>query len=196
MAGRICFQGGGDSPVQYFGDHEGRSYYVRYKYGRAEVYGDGPALLEQEIGDEHDSVWTDEETTVYLALIEDAIVRAELATLRLPTIAEAHAHPLHRRGPLPTHLVGLRCGQHVDPESAWRRSARERTEAAADGAHAHSVECHIHVPADEVDEWIAAHSAEHALLISDFPWMWWRWVSVRYSWLDARGRRMLVPKRE
>src|SRR5687767_2279676 len=107
----LPFSGGGECPVQYLLDLEGREYYIRYRWGLLSVDVDDVTCLEAEIGGPYDGFLSDEETTVYLWEISRAIRAGTLGRLALPRLFETRSHALYVTGPLPHHAVGLACGK-------------------------------------------------------------------------------------
>jgi hypothetical protein len=197
-----AFENGGEFPLQYFLDHDGHKYIVRYEKGEISVAVDVVAadaiLFRQRIGGREDGRWKDEETTVYLTEIGRAILAKSLDHLRLPTLFQAQSHPNYSKGAQPLRPVGLVCGfrrdPHVPPLLGFNHHERERRRLA--GIHDHDRHCLQAVPAREVAQWIAEHPEAHEAFRQDFPRMWEDyarlqactvdWMNVK-RWPDAAG---------
>lgn len=170
----LPFVGGGSTPVQYFVDYEGHAYYVRYWGGWITITREFGSLSETDVFEQqlssnrYDGYWSDEETTVYLALISESIRHAQFNQLRLPTKEQTKSHPFYLKGPLPLHEVGLICGQttaaNVPHKGNMNRHERKRRHLAS--IHDHTIDCIKFVPACEAEQWIAQHPQEHAELVS------------------------------
>lgn len=163
--------GGGEWPVQYFMTFECQEFYIRYKRGELSVTLEGTderELLHQRIGEVTDSDWSDEETTVYLTLISEAIRAGRLEELDLPSISEAPAHEYYIKGFFPQHCVGLICGRTQAPVphdlKMNRHDRRRRREA---GLHDHDDSCYVSVPAKDVERWVSGHPLEHQDLLRE-----------------------------
>src|SRR5262245_40202263 len=121
-------------PVQYWASHRGRYVYVRYRHGWLSVDVDGETVVETQIGGQWDGAWTDEETNVYLELIDAGLHEERLAALELPTLSEARRSALHRKGSLPLRAVGLRCGKRQS-DTPLPLNRHERKRAVRAGEH-------------------------------------------------------------
>ncbi|MEO1267368.1 MAG: hypothetical protein AAFX99_04670 [Myxococcota bacterium] len=126
--GLLPASGGGAYPVQYDIEHEGRGYYLRYRWGgfsitleydrhnpNAETDVD---LLHADIGGAFDGDWTHEETNVMLHKVSRAIREGTLAQLSFD--ASMDSHPQFCTGIYPLY-VG------IEPETtlaAWNLDLR------------------------------------------------------------------------
>jgi hypothetical protein len=109
----LQFEGGGSCPVQYHLEYDGREYYIRYRHGWLAIELDDDEVFSQRIAGANDGTWSDEHTTVYLCLISDAIRGNSIGTLTVPTIENAHDHPMFVLGPLPRSHI-MECEQEHD----------------------------------------------------------------------------------
>jgi hypothetical protein len=176
------FEGGGECPVQYECTNEDYRYYVRYRGGSLSVarwpvaYPEREEyLVDLELGDNLDGHWNDGETTVYLGLIAGAIREDRVPALRLPTKVDVAQHEWYRPGPLPHHIAGLGCGIRTAASKAVGDQAKfmeYMLNAMRPGPHQHRAECYLHVPADQLDDWLRTHTSEHQLLVDEYPHLW------------------------
>jgi hypothetical protein len=170
----FAFVGGGECPVQYYLTFAGRDYYVRYRSGLLSVDVDFATFFEQPVGDDDDHDWNDEETTLYLGLISEAIRTGDVAALQVPSIAEAQFHLWYQRGPLPVYIVGSKCiyitNPQVQPLITSNRHARKRFRQA--GGHIHSDGCFHKVRACDVQQWLDLHPEDHQAFQISYPRRW------------------------
>jgi uncharacterized protein (TIGR02996 family) len=103
-AGILPFYGGGSFPVQYhLDDHEGHSYYLRWRDGFS-IDVDDETVLEGDLETTTTNEWTFPETTVILAIVSDAIRRgAPLSALTFPAADEYPKHPRYHLGRAPAY---------------------------------------------------------------------------------------------
>ena len=165
----LPFVGGGSFLVEYDLDYNEHNYYVRYKYGRLsverdELTGHAEVVLEQTLADANGyDGWSDEETTVYLGLISDAIRNDGFAGLNLLTIRGAPNHPYYRKGPLPLYSFGPVCGKDQAPfPPGSKENSCDRRRRRKQGFHDHSHRCWVTVPTCEREAYAQAHP-EHGL---------------------------------
>lgn len=187
----LPFWGGGEFPVQYYLSWKEHDYYIWYRHGWISISIDDQEVYEQCLGCDYDGFFSDEETTVYLWEISQAICAGTLSTLSLPTIFEARSHPLYMKGPLPLHPVGLSCGKKGGPDIPPgvphnRHTSRRRREQ---GIHDHEVSCLTFVPAQDVDSWIKEHPAEHLAFCEEHPQMWAAYKKSQTTVVDKESKR-------
>jgi hypothetical protein len=159
----LPFSGGGETPVQYFLTWDHHRYYVRYRFGVVSVEKDDDYVneYEKEIGGEWDGVWTDEETTVYLYEISQAIRNDSLESLDLPTLYETRSHAFFKKDKYPYREVGLtRAGQEI-----------------------------VSVPASEVEQWILDNPWDHEHLRIRYREIWNSYIKLQRSTVDAKNQR-------
>jgi hypothetical protein len=151
----LPFFGGNHCPVQYWTDWEGHDYYVRFKNGFLSVDRDSEEVFEASIGES--SEWGDEETTLYLGLISEAIQTDGFDRLHVPVEHEAPRHPWYQLGPLPKRPVGFGCGLQT-PLGIPLPETRDWTEdKRLPNIHYHTFDCVEWVGAGEFGQWQAAH---------------------------------------
>lgn len=177
----LTFVGGGECPVQYHLTFGGHDYYVRYRAGLLSVDRDGVTLFEQPIGDDHDHDWNDEETSLYLGLISDAIRTGDVAVLHVPSITEAQSHPWYQKGPLPIYTVGPLCIHATNPEVPsvflGNRHARKRFKQA--GGHIHTDKCFQELRACDVQGWLDLHPEAHHVFQRSYPRRWAEYTQLQ-----------------
>ena len=150
-------------PVQYHLEYEDHEYYIRYRWGWISIDRDEDEVFERRLGGEFDGAWSDEQTTVYLGLISDAIRQGSFEKLELPNTAQVSAHPWFRTGLLPEVEAGIVCGKKVPPLillGMYSKNHKNRVQKR-EGIHLHSDECVLYVPASELDAWICEHPEQH-----------------------------------
>jgi len=190
----LPFWGTTTGTCQLWLEHDGHNYYVRYRGGWISVERDEEEVFAKQIGTQYACSWSDEETTVYLGLISDAIRHGVIETLDVPEANQAGEHQWYRKGPLPLVEAGLVCGAETPPGilldvfgDSQKTAARRHA-----GIHYHSNECIKVVPACELDNWIGEHPDEHRKLNK---WrkrlrrdeFWWGWNRASF------GGRVMLP---
>jgi hypothetical protein len=187
----LPFWGGGECPAQYYLSWKEHIYYIHYRHGWISVEVDDREVYEKRLGSNYDGFFTDEETTVYLWEISQAICEGTLSKLSLPTLFEAQSHPLYIKGPLPLHPVGLSCGQQQGPDipSGVPNNRHTRRRRREQGIHDHEVRCLTFVPAQDVNSWIKAHPAEHLAFREEYPAMWAAYEKSQATVVDERNKR-------
>ncbi len=187
----LPFWGGGECPVQYYLDWKEHHYYIRYRHGWISVDVDDQEVYEKRLGTNYDGFLSDEETTVYLWEVSQAICEGTLSKLSLPTLFEAQSHPLYIKGSVPLHPVGLSCGQQqgpsIPPGVPNNRHTRRRRQEQ--GIHDHDVECLTYVPAQDVDSWIKEHPTEHLAFCEEYPAMWEEYKKSQSTVVDKENHR-------
>ncbi|HEX2865034.1 MAG TPA: hypothetical protein VHN99_10735 [Deinococcales bacterium] len=159
-------------PTYYQAWHKGHLYFMYYGHGEVRVWlEDTPGkddVFAQDL-DEDDlsyGYWSMEETSVYLGLLSEAIRESRLDRLVLPSLDEAPKHPYYARGPYPVVPVGVPLGL---PPDADRQVAAKAV---------------IWVPAEEVDDWIEQHPAEHEEMKQRLPWKWEYVMNRQRPWRE------------
>ena len=70
---------------------------MRYRWGEVSVtrhpWTAEEEIFAQQVGEEYDGYWYEEEATVYLGLIRQAILNGDFVGLCLPTTAEISGRP-------------------------------------------------------------------------------------------------------
>jgi len=115
----LPFEGGGSFPVQYEIDIRETNYYVRYRSSWLTIDRNDIEVFEQCLNpaDDTDGEWNNEETTVYLYLISQAIRSGDFETLTLPDKEQAKSHPLYIPGPQPVYVF-LNCKEEHEHDLA------------------------------------------------------------------------------
>jgi len=115
----LPFAGGGSFPVQYEVSVGDCDYYVRYRGSWLTIEKNHEQVFEQCLNQaaEDDGEWCNEETTVYLYLISQAIRSGDFDTLTLPDKEQAKSHPLYRPGPQPVYVF-LNCTEDHEHDLA------------------------------------------------------------------------------
>ena len=187
----LPFSGGGECPVQYHLNWKEHNYYIRYRDGWIFLTVDDHEVYEKRLGSNHDGFLTDEETTVYLWEISQAICEGTPAKLSLPTVFEAQSHPLYIKGPLPLHPVGLSCGQQRGPDvpSGVPNNRHTRQKRREQGIHDHTTKCMTFVPAQDVDSWVKEHPTEHLAFCEEYPAMWAAYKKSQATVVDEKNKR-------
>ena len=182
----LGFRGGGSCPVQYYLSHSIHEYYVRYRHGYLSVDIDGKEEFGAEIGDDLDGSWTDEETTVYLSIISDAIRSANIRNMTVPHIDDCPHNAFYQKGPLPLRPVGLICG-HLGPSNSitstiqtGNRHHRKRRRNA--GIHDHDVQCIAHVAPKDIIKWINDHKEEHKAFQREYKEEWGIYLRLQHDY--------------
>jgi uncharacterized protein (TIGR02996 family) len=125
---RLPWEGGGGFPVQYFLDWEGRSYYLRYRWGGFTVDVDDLTVVSCGLGLQAGGEWTAEETNVILSVVSRAIVEeTPMAALEAELEAlDLRAHPDHRAGRHPLYTAGVEARDEGRYRELVRRLQRLR----------------------------------------------------------------------
>jgi uncharacterized protein (TIGR02996 family) len=98
----LPFHGGGSFPVQYWCEHAGHRYYLRWRYGFS-IDVDDEDVLEIDL-DLDTNEWTFRETNVVLSIVSTAIhAGLPLSELTFPDAAGIRAHTDYRAGRCPPY---------------------------------------------------------------------------------------------
>jgi uncharacterized protein (TIGR02996 family) len=121
----LPFQGGGSFPVQYDVDHEGRHYYLRWRYGFS-IDVDYETVLETDLDTLTTNQWTFRETTVILAIISGAIRRgAPLSALVFPSGDALPRHPRYHLGRAPAYVLPDEVRASAPGSDRWTLQVRD-----------------------------------------------------------------------
>lgn len=113
------FDGGGSFPVQYWCEHAGHRYYLRWRYGFS-IDVDDVDVLETDL-DLDTNEWTFRETNVVLSIVSAAIhAGTPLSDLTFPDEAGIRSHADYRVGRCPPY--GLPAPFELPEGATWKRT--------------------------------------------------------------------------
>lgn len=187
----LPFCGGGECPVQYWLGYQGCDFYIRYRDGWLSLDVADHEVFEKRIGGPFDSTWTDEETNAYLTIFSEMIECGQWSNIDVPTLYEIRVHPSFKKGSLPMIDVGLKCGkkEDLDPGSQpfLNRHGRQRLKKI--GVHFHTMACIMSCTAQEVEQWVRLHPAQHALYLEKYAGMWNYYLRRQATTVDENNIR-------